>query len=320
MQTRTIERLPTLENPNVTYWLRRVVETVLAVGGPLAITGLIGIYHLYPRIPNISIVYLILILLLASSFGRYSSVLASIVAFLSFDYFLVPPLYTFTMDRWEEWIALGMFLVTALLTSQLTVVMRERRAQAQLRERELRILYELMRLMNTREQLDEQLDDVVLITLHVFNAWGVRACAILLPDTSAVLVQHAGASLTGEPLVLSAEEEALAIMAFRQKHMVEQRTGPQPQEQDEESKISFYQSMGPVELLRFIPLMVNEQVQGIFCFRIEHPAPWFASKARMDREQERVQTHITFFWSFLEQVTSLLERSHLRAEIMHQQF
>src|SRR5579875_1337530 len=85
MQARTIEPFPTLENTGATSWPRRVVETTLAVGGPLAVTGLISAYHLYPRIPNISIVYLILILLLASSFGRYSSVLASIVAFLSFD-------------------------------------------------------------------------------------------------------------------------------------------------------------------------------------------------------------------------------------------
>ncbi len=34
--------------------------------------------------------------------------------YLSFDFFLVPPLYTFVISRWEEWIALFVFLATAL--------------------------------------------------------------------------------------------------------------------------------------------------------------------------------------------------------------
>lgn len=95
-------------------------------------------------IPNISLVYLLLILLLASTFGLYSAVLASITAFLAFDYFLVPPRYTFTIARWEEWIALFVFLVTALLTSQLAEVMRQRIAQARRQERETRILFVLL--------------------------------------------------------------------------------------------------------------------------------------------------------------------------------
>ena len=74
--------------------------------------------------------YLLVVISLASTRGRYASILACLVAFLAFDFFLVPPLYVFTINRVEEWIALFVFLVTAILTSQLAVTLRERAEQA----------------------------------------------------------------------------------------------------------------------------------------------------------------------------------------------
>src|SRR5215471_18863217 len=109
----------------------------------MLVTGIIYTFHLYPRIPNISIVYLLVVMALASTRGRYAAILASLVAFLTFDYFLVPPLYVFTIARIEEWIALFVFLVTAILTSQLAVALRDRAEQASRGERETRILYDL---------------------------------------------------------------------------------------------------------------------------------------------------------------------------------
>ena len=67
---------------------------------------------------------------LASTRGRYAAILASVVAFLSFDFFIVPPLYTFVIYRVEEWIALFVFLVDAILTGQLAAALRLRAKEA----------------------------------------------------------------------------------------------------------------------------------------------------------------------------------------------
>ena len=174
------ERFPTLEGRTMFRWPRFLLESVLAIGGSLAVTGLIGFFHLYPTIPNISLVYLLVILVLASTLGRYAAVLASVTAFLAFDYFLVPPFYSFTIALWEEWIALFVFLVTALLTSQLSAVMRKRTDQARRQVREIRILYELLRFSNTHERLEELLSVVAYTTVRVFTSWGVKECALLL--------------------------------------------------------------------------------------------------------------------------------------------
>jgi K+-sensing histidine kinase KdpD len=111
--------------------LRRklLLDSVLACAGPLLVTGLIFCLKLYPRVPNISIIYLLVVLGLASTRGRYSAILASLVAFLSFDFFIVPPLFTFVIYQVGEWIALFVFLITAIVTSQLAVALRRRAEQ-----------------------------------------------------------------------------------------------------------------------------------------------------------------------------------------------
>jgi K+-sensing histidine kinase KdpD len=134
----TFEHILPVELNRGFSWPRFVLDSLLAFAGAMAITMFIFVFQLYPRIPNISIIYLLVVLALASTRGRYASILASIVAFLAFDFFLVPPLYVFTINRVEEWIALFVFLVTAILTSQLAVLLRKRAMEASRRERETR--------------------------------------------------------------------------------------------------------------------------------------------------------------------------------------
>ena len=171
-------------------------------------TGIIYAFHLYPTIPNISIVYLLVILILAGTRGRYAAILAAVIAFLTFDFFLVPPLYTFVIARWEEWIALFVFLVTAIVTSQLAAVTRQSVEQARLREREATILYEMGRVIDSTTRLDEQLDSIVLSLVRVFSAWGVRECALLLPDEDGALSIRADAPIRIEDFTLSPDEMA----------------------------------------------------------------------------------------------------------------
>ncbi len=316
VEMRTVEeRIPTLEGKKMFRWPRFLLESVLAVGGSLAVTGLIGLFHLYPQIPNISLVYLLLILLLASTFGRYAAVLASVTAFLAFDYFLVPPLYTFTIARWEEWIALFVFLVTALLTSQLTAVMRQRTAQAQRQERETRILYELLRYANTHERLEELLNVVAFSTVRVFEPWGVCACAILLPDEQGTLTMLADTLPSQEPFTLSSDELALVTTTMTQGHIQEKRSAPPPDIRDSEHHVHYYATIGPVTILRLIPLQTDQHVFGVLCLRIQHPVSWFTDVEHMEKDRYQSGSRVAFFWTYLEQVTSLIERALLRSAV-----
>ncbi|HXX78639.1 MAG TPA: hypothetical protein VEI53_09120, partial [Ktedonobacteraceae bacterium] len=52
----TVERIPSLDERVTFRWSRFLLESVIAIGGALVVTGLIGFFHLYPKIPNISFV------------------------------------------------------------------------------------------------------------------------------------------------------------------------------------------------------------------------------------------------------------------------
>ena len=132
---------------------RYIMDTILATGGALLVTSVIYAFKLYPKIPNISFLYLLVVLALASTRGLYAAIITSIVAFLSFDYFLVFPFFTFTIGRFEEWLALFIFLSTAIITGQLASALRQRAEQAMQRESETRALYELVSATTGEESL-----------------------------------------------------------------------------------------------------------------------------------------------------------------------
>ncbi|MBA2287631.1 MAG: DUF4118 domain-containing protein, partial [Ktedonobacteraceae bacterium] len=198
------EHAPPLVVRKAPTWQGYVVDSLLACVGAMLVTGIIYMAGLYPRIPNISFVYLLVVLALASTRGLYPAVLASFVAFLSFDFFLVQPLFTFTINKVDEWLALFVFLVVAIITGQLTNAFRQRAQEANRRERETRILYELVRATNSEEDLPGQLAIVARTAADIFAPWGVTDCAILLPATGQRLEVRASAPLPSEKVHLSA--------------------------------------------------------------------------------------------------------------------
>ncbi|HXL36109.1 MAG TPA: DUF4118 domain-containing protein, partial [Ktedonobacteraceae bacterium] len=197
------DHIPELYVSEALPWKRYLIDSVLGIVGTFLVTGILYFFQLYPRIPNISLLYLLVILTLASTRGFYAAILAAVVAFLSFDYFLVPPFYTFTIAKVDEWLALFVFLVTAIITSQLASALRQRAEQARRREHETRILYELVRATNSEEDLDGQLSIITRAVVDVFSSWGVRDCEILLPDTKGKLIVQGSAKRPLDQVMLT---------------------------------------------------------------------------------------------------------------------
>ena len=137
-----IGQIPSPKGRAKPHWRRYVNDSLLALGGGVLVTSLIAAGHLYPRIPTISLVYLLVVVALASTRGLYAASLASLLAVLAFDYFLVPPLYTFVVSKIEDLLTLSVFLATAVITSQLAWAQRRSAEEARGREREIRLLYE----------------------------------------------------------------------------------------------------------------------------------------------------------------------------------
>lgn len=311
-----VEQLPQIEKQAEPSWQQYLVDGVLAVAGALLVTGLIYAFQLYPRIPNISVVYLLVVLVLASTRGRYSAILASVVAFLAFDFFLVPPLYRFTINRVEEWLALFVFLAVAIITGQLAATLRQRAQEAHRRERETRILYELMRVANNEERPEQLLSAIAHAMITVFSSWGVRECALLLPDAQGTLAIQANAPQGFGQATLSPDEYATAMQVMKQGQAIGLHdVAIVPRSKDSFVRLIVHSiAAEPVARLHFIPLKTGDHVMGVMRLRIEDGLRRFPGKERPEEAQEQPNARATFFWTFVDQATSVIERARLRRE------
>jgi len=314
-----VEYLPTLETGNRTRWKRYSGDSLLAIVGALLVTSIIYFFKLYPRIPNISVAYLFIVLALASTRGMYAAVVASVVAFLSFDFFLVPPLYTFTIGKVDEWLALFIFLATAITTGQLASALRLRAEQARRRERESRILYELLRDTNREEEFERQLRIVARAFVDVFSSWGVRGCAILLPDAQGKLVMQASTRVAEEQETLLPDEAATAAWVMTQAQTAELhdvRLAPQASDSYAQRVVlrgtNIEHHMR--RYVRLVPLKLGQRVVGVLRLSMEDDPRLFDVERSLGVERERSHPGSAFFWSFVDQAASVIERERLRRE------
>lgn len=314
---RQIEHLPPLEIRKEARWERYLIDSVLATAGTLCITFIVAHFRLYPKIPNITLVYVLIVLALASTRGLYPAVFSSVVAFLSFDYFVVPPLYTFSMDNVQEWLALLVFLTTAIITGELAAIMRQRAEQARRREQETRILYDLVRMTNSEVTLERQLDILAHAIVDVFGSWGVRECTVLLPNAAGRPILQASTLPEKEQLPLSADEVATASWVLERSQTVElhQSATPASSKHWERTVVRSTLSTQPVRrYTRMIPLKMGADVVGIVCLVIEDDPRHFGQEHVLGAERERSNAGTAFFWTFLDQAAAIIERMRLRRE------
>lgn len=100
-------------------------------------------YPLRLEFPVAGCLYL-LVVVVQSAFSSFAaSAIVSVVAIASLDYFFVPPLFTFRIDRPLDALALLTFLVTALVITRLASRARQEARNAEGRRKDLARLYEL---------------------------------------------------------------------------------------------------------------------------------------------------------------------------------
>src|SRR5262249_31361170 len=94
----------------------RWLGDLAALAAVALVSGFIGLVLREVNLANVSMLYLLAVLATAVAYGRGPAVFASIVAFLTFDWFFVDPIHHFTVSDPEEWVSLLFFLVTAIVT------------------------------------------------------------------------------------------------------------------------------------------------------------------------------------------------------------
>src|SRR5438132_6680345 len=91
--------------------------------------------------------YLLAVMASAVLFGRGPAILASVASFLAFNFFFLEPHYTLSVTSDDEVLALFLLLFAGVVTGELTTRFRERAREAEAREREAVVLYDVVHLM-----------------------------------------------------------------------------------------------------------------------------------------------------------------------------
>ncbi len=118
-----------------------------ALAAVALVSAVIGVIEARAQVANISMLYLLAVLGAATRLGRRPAIAASIAAFLAFNWFFVEPTHTLSVGDPKEWFALLLFLVTAVITSQLASDERDRAREAAERARDATLMFEVARLL-----------------------------------------------------------------------------------------------------------------------------------------------------------------------------
>jgi two-component system sensor histidine kinase KdpD len=122
---------------------REIVGFTIAVGGTILLTAAVAPArsHLTPL--SIGFGYLVIVAVAAATGGLWPGLTASLLGFITFNFFFLPPYNTFVIGRPEYVVVLFVFLGLSVLISALLARATDRAQAAEARESELRTLQDL---------------------------------------------------------------------------------------------------------------------------------------------------------------------------------
>jgi two-component system sensor histidine kinase KdpD len=128
---------------------------------------------LHVNSPTAAFSFLLLILALATRFGLQESITASLASMLAYNFFFLPPIGTFTIADPQNWIALFVFLATAMTASQLSSSARRKAEEAALREQEVQRMYNFSRALMLRNEEQNLPDEITQKISQLFDVQDV---------------------------------------------------------------------------------------------------------------------------------------------------
>jgi two-component system, OmpR family, sensor histidine kinase KdpD len=151
-------------------------------------------WALYPYfdLANIVMIFLLTVVLVGARWGRGPAVFAAVVNVLAFDFFFVPPRFSFAVSDVQYLLTFAVMLAVGLVTGQLTAGVRYQARVASHREERSRMLYEFARELSgllTTEQVIEIAEG------FMSKAFRARV-VILIPDANGKVMSRTFHAMT----------------------------------------------------------------------------------------------------------------------------
>jgi len=197
---------------------RRAIDYGMAATASIAMALLATPLLPYFDLANIAMLFLLVVLLVAVRYGRGPSVLATCVCVACFDFFFVPPRFSFAVSDLQYTITFAVMLAVGLITGHLTAGLRFQARVASYREARARALYEFAREMSGVLQTEQVFETTARFVQSTFNA----KATLLVPDAEGRLQLPPGVSAP------PALDEGVAQWAFDHAESAGLGTGTLP--------------------------------------------------------------------------------------------
>ena len=164
-----------LSGPREIHWGR--YWAALAISA--ACTGLAAVMYPYFALTNLVMIYLLGATIAALRLGQGPAILAAIANVVAFDFFFVPPRYSFAVSDLQYVVTFGVMLAVALTIATLMANVRAQTRVAGARERRTSLLYAMSRELAATRTL-ENLARVAI--KHVAETFASRV-VVLVPES-----------------------------------------------------------------------------------------------------------------------------------------
>ncbi|QQE77096.1 DUF4118 domain-containing protein [Alicyclobacillus sp. SO9] len=222
------------------------VITTLVVFGLTMILSEIG--HFFTLV-NIALLYLLPVLITAVRWGLWTSFYAASIGVVAFDFFFVPPLYTYTVSDARYLISFAVYLAVATFTATLASQLRQDFREA----RERAAVTSALFLLSTQVAASGNLDSILAaIVRQAFGTFGLCA-TVLLPNAKGQLNARAS---DGFHDANTFERVAPRIVQWVYNHGELAGRGTDTD--------------GSAPIV-YVPLKTETKVHGVMCFLDKHP-------------------------------------------------
>jgi len=155
------------------------------------------------------LIFLLAVILLSLKVGRGPVLVAGVLSALTWNFLLIPPRFTFHIDKVEDLLLFGTYFVVALVAGQLTARIRAQALAERRREGRATALFQLTRALAEASTLDEA---VFAALRQADSLFGARTSLLLAAEEGEALHPHFAGSYA-----LDDKERAVAEWACRHR-------------------------------------------------------------------------------------------------------
>jgi two-component system, OmpR family, sensor histidine kinase KdpD len=158
---------------------------VVAIAAVAAMLGISVALRPVLGIENVDLIFLTAIVGIAVRYGLWPSLFASVLASLAYNFFFLPPVYTFTITDPTNVAAFLLFALLSVIVSNLAARGQTRAVAAHDRVRSIESLYGFSRKLSGAGTLD----DVLWATAHQIASMLKVRVVLLLPENGSIAVK-----------------------------------------------------------------------------------------------------------------------------------